>query len=788
VILQDAFTVEPWNLRETYLDLDLLAQTESVFALANGHVGWRANLDEGEPHALPGSYLNGAHEWRPLPYAERAYGLPETGQEIINVTNGKLIRLFVDDEPFDVRYGTLRSHERLLDFRAGVLHRRADWTSPAGRRVRVSSVRLVSFTQRAIAAVCYEVEPLDGPARIAVQSELLANEQLPPADADPRVAATLQDPLSGEYHDATGTAVTLVHMTKRSGLRVGAAMDHLIDCPAPVRAESRVSGDGGLVTAATVLAPGQRLQVIKLVAYAWSGARLLPAVRDQMWAALSAARQTGWDGLLADQHAYLNDFWDRADVEVDGDPEVQQAVRFALFHVLQAGARAENRAIPAKGLTGPGYSGHTFWDTETFVLPMLTFTTPDAAASALRWRHSTLPQAVNRAAQLGLAGAAFPWRTIAGQESSGYWPAGTAAVHVNADIAIAAVRYVDATGDQEFAQGPGMDLLVHTARLWRSLGHYDAAGWFHIDGVTGPDEYSALADDNIYTNLMAARNLRAAADAAKRYPERARELAVSDEESAAWRDAAEGMTVPFDEELGVHPQAAGFTRHQVWDFAATAAGQYPLMLHFPYFDLYRKQVVKQADLVLAMHLSGGAFTDEQKAANFDYYERLTVRDSSLSACTQAVIAAETGHLDLALDYLGEAALIDLHDLEHNTRDGVHIASLAGTWVALVSGFGGLRDADGTFSFAPRLPRGLTRLAFTLFIRGRRLRVEITHAEARYTLVDGDPLEIVHHRQPVSLSAGRPQVRSIPAIPSRPRPSQPPGREPAHARPTGNAGR
>jgi alpha,alpha-trehalose phosphorylase len=248
------------------------------------------------------------------------------------------------------------------------------------------------------------------------------------------------------------------------------------------------------------------------------------------------------------------------------------------------------------------------------------------------------------------------------------------------------------------------------------------------------------------------------------------------------------MTVPFDEELGVHPQAAGFTRHQVWDFAATAAGQYPLMLHFPYFDLYRKQVVKQADLVLAMHLSGGAFTDEQKAANFDYYERLTVRDSSLSACTQAVIAAETGHLDLALDYLGEAALIDLHDLEHNTRDGVHIASLAGTWVALVSGFGGLRDADGTFSFAPRLPRGLTRLAFTLFIRGRRLRVEITHAEARYTLVDGDPLEIVHHRQPVSLSAGRPQVRSIPAIPSRPRPSQPPGREPAHARPTGNAGR
>jgi alpha,alpha-trehalose phosphorylase len=294
-----------------------------------------------------------------------------------------------------------------------------------------------------------------------------------------------------------------------------------------------------------------------------------------------------------------------------------------------------------------------------------------------------------------------------------------------------------------------------------------------------------VADDNVYTNLMAAENLRAAADVAKQYTERARELGVSDEESAGWRDAAEAMTIPFDETLGVHPQAAGFTRHQVWDFAGTSAGQYPLMLHFPYFDLYRKQVVKQADLVLAMHLFSGAFTSEQKARNFAYYERLTVRDSSLSACTQAAVAAEVGHLDLALDYLGEAALMDLRDLEHNTRDGIHIASLAGTWAALVSGFGGFRDLDGTFSFAPRLPQGLIRLAFTLLIRGRRLRVEVTHAEATYTLADGDPLEIVHHGQPVSLSAGKPQARPISAAPSRTRPSQPSGREPVHRRPLQN---
>ncbi len=786
MIVQDSFSVEPWNLRETYLDPNLLSQTESVFALANGHLGWRANLDEGEPHVLPGSYLNGVYESLALPYAERAYSQPESGQQVINVTNGKLIRLFVDDEPLYIRLGQLVSHERMLDFRAGVLTRHAEWVSPAGKRVKISSIRLVSFTQRAIGAICYDVEPVGQPAQITVQSELLANEQLPMVSNDPRGPAQLSSPLQQEYQDVRDMAVVMVHSTRQSKLRVGAGMNHIIDSQADIKVESGTVLDGGMITLSAILQPGQRLRVIKLVAYAWSSTRSLTGIRDQVWAALSAARQTGWEGLRAEQRQYLDDFWGRADVEVDGNPEVQQAVRFGLFHVLQAGARAENRAIPAKGLTGPGYDGHAFWDTEAFVLPMLSYTAPDAAGDALRWRHSTLALAIERAAHLGLQGAAFPWRTIAGQECSGYWPAGTAAFHVNADIANAAVRYVHAVGDEEFARGPGMDLVVHTARLWRSLGYYDAAGGFHIDGVTGPDEYSAIANDNVYTNLMARGNLQAAADAVKQYPERAGELGVSDEEAGGWGDAAKAMTIPFDDRLRVHSQAEGFTRQQVWDFVGTSADQYPLMLHFPYFDLYRKQVVKQADLVLAMHLFSGEFTAEQKARNFDYYERLTVRDSSLSACTQAVIAAEVGQLDLAFDYLSEAALMDLLDVEHNTGDGVHIASLAGTWIALVSGFGGFRDTDGTFSFAPRLPEGLSRLAFTLTIGGQRLRVEATQGKARYTLADGEPLEIVHHGRTLRLLAGKPRTRRILAAPSWPRPTQPPGREPAHRGPTGNA--
>jgi alpha,alpha-trehalose phosphorylase len=777
MITNSSFAVEPWFVRETELDLDMLAQTESVFALANGHIGLRGNLDEGEPFGLPGTYLNSFYELRPLPYAEAGYGYPESGQTVVNVTNGKIIRLLVDDEPLDVRYGKLLDHERVLDLRAGVLRRRMDWLSPAGKSVRVSSTRLVSFVQRSAAAILYEVEPLDGPLRVVVQSELVANEAAPPAADDPRVAAVLEAPLVSEHFHDHASRVVLVHATRHSKLRMAAGMDHIVEGAEGTETSTESSPDAGRLTVATSLAAGERLRVIKFLGYGWSSQRSLPAVRDQVVAALTAARHTGWDGLLDGQRDYLDEFWKSADVELEGDTELQQAVRFALFHTLQAGARAEQRAIAAKGLTGPGYDGHTFWDTERFVLPVLTYTAPHAAADALRWRHATLDLARERARQLGLKGAAFPWRTIRGQECSGYWPAGTAAFHIGANIADAVARYYAATGDDTFEREVGLELLVETARLFRSLGHHDLQGRFRIDGVTGPDEYSAIADNNVYTNLLAQQNLRAAADAVARDRLHAAELGADLEEAATWRDAASDMVIPWDDALGVHPQAEGFTDHEVWDFEGTAPEQYPLLLHFPYFDLYRKQVVKQADLVLALHVRGDAFTDEEKARDFAYYEPLTVRDSSLSACTQAVIAAEVGHLELAYDYFAEAALMDLRDLEHNTRDGVHIASLAGAWMAAVAGFGGMRDHNARLTFAPRLPARLERLAFRLLFRGRRLMVDVTQTEATYTILDGPPLEIAHHREEIEVSREESVTRAIPPAVERPTPSQPPGRAP-----------
>jgi alpha,alpha-trehalose phosphorylase len=618
-----------------------------------------------------------------------------------------------------------------------------------------------------------------------VQSELLANEFVPAQSKDPRVAALMEAPLHPVAHDSEDGRAWLLHRTDHSQLRMAAGMDHIVHAPDGYTAGMRIDPDIARYTVATRLEPGQKLGLTKFVSYGWSSQRTLRALSDQTGAALVSARHAGWDALADEQRAALDLFWSCADVSILGAPAIQQAVRFALFHTLQSGLRAEQRAIPAKGLTGPGYDGHAFWDTETFVLPVLTATSPNAVRDALRWRWSTLDLARDRAAQLHMAGAAFPWRTIRGQECSGYWPAGTAALHINADVALAVQRYLDWTNDDTFGERYGVALLVETARLWVSLGYYGEDGRFHIDGVTGPDEYSAIVRDNTFTNLAASRNLEAAADIAEKWPQSARELDVTADEIASWRAAAHVVAMPFDPQRQVHQQDLGSTDRQVWDFDdSNENGGYPLLLKSPYMEIYRKQVVKQADLVLALHLFGDSFSLEEKAAAFAYYDPITVRDSSLSACTQAVVAAEVGHLDLAADYLAEAAMMDIRDLETNTRDGLHIASLAGTWIAVVAGFGGMRDHRGRLSFNPQLAPGWTGLTFRLVWQGAHILVDIGPDEVTYTASQVDRerhpkgVEIVHIAETLLLEADVPVRRPTRRVqPLTPRPSQPAGRAP-----------
>lgn len=796
--------VDPWKVTRTGLSMPELAASESLFTLANGHIGMRGSLEEGEPRVVPGTYINGFYEQRPLPHAESGYGFPESGETVVNVTDGKLIRLFVGDSPFDLRYGQTIKHERTLDMRAGTLDRYTEWVSPNGTPVRVSSRRMVSLVHRSLAAICYEVEPLEEDVYVALYSDLLANEPTGTVSSDPRDAAVLDHPLQAEASSARGQQAVLMHRTRRSGLRVAAGMDHVLEVPPGARTTIEAGDDLARFTVTAQIPRGTKLRLVKYLAYGWSHRRSAPALRDQAEAALAVGKLIGWEQLLQQQRAYLEDFWTNSDVFLEGDPGLQQTMRVSMFHVLQCAARSEGQGIAAKGLSGVGYDGHTFWDAETFALPMLTYTVPSAARDHLTWRRNTLTQARERAEELGLAGAAFPWRTITGKECSGYWPAGTAAFHVNAAVAAAITRYVAATGDSEFEAQTGTEILIETARLWISLGHYDD-GSFHIDGVTGPDEYTAIVDDNVYTNAMAQVNLRSAAEACERNREVAAGLDVTEEELLAWRTAADAMTFPFDEALGVHAQAEDFTSQDEWKFETTASEHYPLLLNYPYFQIYRKQVVKQADLVLAMHLRGDLFTEEQKARNFAYYEARTVRDSSLSSATQAILAAETGHLQLAYDYWAEGAFVDLGDLHGNVDDGLHIAAMGGAWLAAVAGFGGMRDHGGQLSFAPRLPVELSRLRFHIRRGEEVLAVDITRSantaqatesaqatadtgeaegsrganstQATYELIAGTELHTTHHGEEVHVRAGQPVTLAVPDLPEVAAVRQPSGRAP-----------
>ncbi|WP_219415867.1 glycoside hydrolase family 65 protein [Pseudonocardia nigra] len=773
----DAYTAEPWTVREPRPRLDILADSESVFALSNGCLGIRGTFDEGDPNGMPGTYLAGLYELRTMVYTETAYGQPEATQTLVNTIDGTLLRLTVDGQPLDLRAGELPHHERVLDLRAGTLTRTLRWCSPAGRHVDVRSERLVSFVHRGAAAIRYTVRAVDEPLEIVLTSGLVANRQQPHLPTHPSSADLLQHPLDPLEHHVDRRRLTLLHRMHRSGFVVGAAAEHLVDGPDELEVHVDSNDDWARLTVTARLEHSQELTVVKVLGYAWSGERSVGAVRDEVSATVTAAQHTGWAGLVDAQRRYLDAFWADADVEIEGDDELQQAVRFALFHLLQATARAEGRAIASKALTGTGYEGHTLWDTDTFVLQVMTALRPEITRQALGWRHATLPKALDRARRLDLRGATFPWRTIDGEECSGYWPAGTAAVHVNADIADAVIRYVEATGDDAFARTAGLDLLVATARMWASLGHRGSDGRFHIFGVTGPDEYSALADDNVYTNLMARRNLLRAARWSRAHPDDAARLGVDAAEIDDWQAAGETMAVPYDAERGVHPQAAGFTDQPRWDFAGTAPDSYPLHSHFPYLQLYRKQVVKQADLVLALHLCCEGFTAEEKARDFAYYEGVTVRDSSLSAPCQAVVAAELGHLELALAYLAESALADLRDGERDSSDGLHVAALAGTWIGLVAGFGGLRQVDGELHFRPALPETLRRLTFRLRHLGRALRVSVTPEEVEYALVDGEPLTIRHDGEEIELTADEAVTRPAVRTTHHDAPAQPAHREP-----------
>ena len=777
---------DEWNLIEKRYMPALLEQGETMFALGNGYLGMRGCFEEGGPIGQNGTFINGFYESWPIVYPEDAYGLATAGQTIVNVTDSKIIKLYVDDEPFWLPHGNARNFDRRLNMKSGTLDRDILWETPAGKQVSITSRRLVSFEHRHVAAIFYEVTLLNAAAPVILSSEIIANEPAPRrANYDPRQAKVfVEKVLNHRMSYAKEQRIVLCHATNKSGLTVACAIDHTLETTSRVRWNTKYTPDAGQAVATIDAEPGCPITLMKYMVYHTSQTAPPEEMCARAERTLDRAVAAGFPALLSGQEQYMNDFWQRSDVKVITNPArakasttaVQQAIRFNLFHVLQASARAENTGVPAKGLTGSAYEGHYFWDSEIYVLPFLTYTAPRIAKNLLRFRHGMLDKARERARQLNQRGAMYPWRTINGEEASAYYAAGTAQYHINADIMYALKKYIQATDEEEFLFDEGVEMLVETARLWRSLGYYSPrkGEQFSIHSVTGPDEYNTVVDNNVYTNLMARENLLYAAETVERVKQRRPDLytalvhktRLEPSEVTEWKQAADRMYVPYDERLKINPQDDHFLEQEPWDFDRTPADKYPLLLYFHPLTIYRHQVIKQADLVLAMFLLGHEFAPDLKRRNFAFYDPLTTGDSSLSACIQSIMAAEVDEMDKALEYAKAATLMDLGDVAGNVKDGCHIAAMGGVWMVLVYGFAGMRDYNGELCFWPSLPEVFHCVRFNLIFKGQTLEVDVGHEVTHYTLKSGKGLTIRHEGQAIELSPGTPSVQQPNGRPSK----------------------
>lgn len=740
-----------WRVVETEFEPSQNLNQETLFALGNGYIGTRGTFEEGIGGAsTEGTYLNGFYESEPIAYGEKFAGYPDVGQTMLNVANGKVIRLYVDGELMRLDSGTVLAYERVLDMKRGLLRRKLRWESSSGKQVEIKVERFVSLARKNLAAIRYKVTPLNFSGKLVLYAGLDGEAKNLASDDDPRLGAAFAEDVLPFRGKELGEQTAVLHQqTRNSGFHVVCGVTHWLETERPFTNHPLADDDLRLGHRFRIEAEqDEPVVLVKLIAYTTSLDTELDKLYGFVKGELAAGTAVGYDGLKQEQIDFLYDFWYATDVVIKGDDELQRGLRFNMYHLLQSVGRDGRTNIAAKGLTGQGYEGHTFWDTEIYMLPFFLYNNPGISRKLLEYRYHILPKARERARQMAHpVGALFPWRTISGDECSSYYPAGTAQYHINADVAFAIKRYYEATQDGDFMQQYGAEILFETARLWLDVGHY-RNDKFCIDAVTGPDEYTAIVNNNAYTNLMAAENLRFAAKTAvwlqqdfpTVYQALAEKIGLGPDEAAAWEAAAAAMLLPYDEERQLVAQDDSFLNKAVWDFANTPADHYPLLLHYHPLLLYRRQVCKQADVVLAEFLLHDRFDLAQKKRDFDYYEPLTTHDSSLSACIFGIMAAEVGYPEKAYDYFIETAVADLDNKKGNTKDGIHAANMAGAWQSITFGFAGMRVGD-TLSFKPIIPAHWDSYSFKIRYRGRHIGVTVNQTDHNYKLLDGDPLEI-----------------------------------------------
>lgn len=725
-----------WQVSQSAFDADTVSRDAALYALANGDLGVRGGLDE-LPHCHA-SFLPEGFVRRPIRYHESFPGFAEGTDTRLTGPGLTCVRVEIDGQPADFGQAEIRAFQRALDLQTGQLNRTTLWRLADGREIEIRTQRLVPFGSGAVCVSRYAIRAINFSGQIEIFCPVaMGDASQPTFDAeDPRINARafLSQADSRETEHGHQWVFGPV------------AGDRPI-----ITVVQKLAGQSSHLSAVAKLQEGEAFSFDRFVALSISGNPVSDGSGSGEEASVAdAAATAGFEALSAQMQAALADFWAASDVSIPCDPELQRAIRFNLFHIFQSSSRSPAQSIAAKGLTGEGYEGHYFWDTEAFIVPVLALTAPDLARNILTYRIDHLDAARAHARSIGHAtGALFPWRTISGQECSAHYPTGSAQYHVNAAIAFAFEIYVAATGDRAILAEGGADLLFETARLWIDTGRFSErrGGAFVIHGVTGPDEYCALVDNDFYTNAMARRHLLFASKVARETG------GVGDDEIMLWERAAERMWLPVDSETGVHPQDDGFMDKPLWPDTARGTGQGPLLVHYHPMVLFRHRLCKQGDVIQA-HANGATNASQaQILRDLAYYEPLTTHDSTLSATAFAIAAARAGTGAKSLEYLRETAFVDLHDLHGNSFHGCHLAAMAGSWLAIAQGWGGLSIREDALSLAPVCPPGWPDYAFRFRWRGSVVEAKISPAGTCYALKDGIPPDFTDHGRPVVFSGG-----------------------------------
>jgi beta-phosphoglucomutase len=747
------YPYEPWTITESAFDVETNQRDETVFAVGNGYIGIRGNLEEGydgpQGTSLHGTYLNGFYDSSPIAYSKgRHYANPEFHQTMLNVTDGKLIELYVDGEKFSLFTGEHEAYERRLDMQKGTMTRTMIWNTQSGKKVQIRIERFASFTNKHLAVIRYQATPLNFSGQMLFVSAINGQVSNQVAAHDPRAGSAFSGQVL-ETRDIVEneTFGALMQQTRMTKFTLACAMENQISHPFLL--ETRTEDQRLEKWFRVEAKENATITLDKFITYYTSKDYPESELLERATKELEAAKAAGFTQIAEDHFTYLSDFWKTADILVEGDEALQQALRFNAFHLLQSAGRDGKTNIAAKGITGEGYDGHYFWDTETYMLPFFLYNKPDIAKQLLLYRHHILPKARARAKEMSQKGALYAWRTIDGEETSAYYAASTAQCHINADIAYSLKKYVEATGDKSFLYKEGVEMLFETSRFFADAGAWIEGRGFCLNGVTGPDEYTTVIDNNTYTNVMVKDELEYAVKVAGelrakrpgRWDELVSSMGITEEEVAGWQKAAQHMYIHRDK--GLIGQDDTFLTKPRWDFANTPKEQYPLMLHYHALVINRHQVLKQADLVMALFLQGNRFSSWDKQRNYNYYEPLTTHDSSLSACIHGIVGTELGYIDKAYDYFMQTVRVDLDDYHNNVKDGIHTASMAGGWMMIVNGFAGLRQSDGELYFQPDIPSKWTCCSFRMAYRGSLLSVRIEKNQTTYKLLEGEPV-IIHH--------------------------------------------